>query len=303
MSDKIDKSLKDTSEKVGSNIIVFPQKLEEWIKNQGNSIDDIDQGQVAFIRFKFSRNIIRTIEVDDAKVAQIEKDIREGKIKESDYNGEKGDVIEVTEPPIQEIILPIRPVEDTLSGNWRGVEGLKLLQESFGKYLGWKIMKEMSGIASKTLPHEVMVAVKQGVLGGGLDNPHEALLYAGHERRSFSISYDFMKPESAEDEKRLVAILDTFRVCSIGNYDGYVITPPPLVTVSFVSLPNYNNFMRYTNCGIQSCKVSYGGTKGDAFNAMQSGLPFATLSLTFGEMDYVKTSNVTMSDTNISFKK
>ena len=300
MADKIEKSLQSIKDKVKSPVLVYPQKLEDWIKGQGNTLDAITQGHVAFVRFKLKRSVVKTVKVDEAKITEAEKEFKEG--KSISNTSEQGDSITSIEPPIQEIILPIRPIDDSLSGNWTAVEGLALLQQSFGKYLGWKFIKSMSGVASRILPQEVMVAFKQGILGSSIDNPHEVLLYSGTNRRTFEIAYEFLKPESEEDEKRLVAILDTFRACSIGSYGEYVISPPPTLDVEFISLPGYNNFLRYTNCGIQNCSVTFGGA-GDQFNAMESGLPFASIALQFGELFYPTHDKLTLSDNSkIRFK-
>ena len=299
MATETDKSLKKIKKDFKNGRIIYPSKLEDWIKSNGNTGADITEGSVAFIRFKLSQTKIKQITVDEAKIEAAEKSIKEGKL---DYNTEDEtykDDIKSIEPPISEIILPIVPVTDTTSGSWTGVEGLGLLQQGFGKYLSWKFLKGLSGIASTVLPKEIMVAFKNKVLGGGLDNPHEKLMYSGHERRSFDVAYTFMKPESKTDELRLKAIIDTFRVCSVGGYGDLVISPPPTISVDFVSLPIYNNFLRYGRCGLQSCVITYGG-EGEQFAAMKSGMPFVTISLTFGELDYVTPNQLMWTDPNIT---
>jgi len=259
--------LKEIFETTSDNkALVFPLKLKNYINE--------DADFASFVKFtpKASKFKIPTLE-----------DIK--KNENSSSKSEAGKVEEVpVSVPLDCIILPIRPTVDTLTANWQGVEGAGALAGGWTNYLTWKGAKALSGIASTILPQELVLAYKAGFLGSAIDNPHEKLLFAGHERRTFDIAWEFLKPESEEDEKVLSDIISIFRKTSVGTYETLVIGPPPTWEIEFYSFPMTDPYLIYEKCGV-SASVGFGGD-GNEFKAMESGMPFMSLSLSITELDY-----------------
>lgn len=191
---------------------------------------------------------------------------------------------------VDAIFLPIRPVSDELSAEWTKIEGMGLGNK--WAYAKWKLYKSLSGVANAVLPSEVVYAMKTGAFGGGIDNPHDRLAFAGHQRRNFTIAWEFMKPESREEEEILTKIVSMFRMSALGGRGAMVITPPISWEVSFNSFPDYKNFVKYKRVGFTTVNSTFGG-EGD-FHAMQSGMPFVSLSLTCSELDYPTQKDVWM---------
>ena len=253
---------------VGSEL-VFPTKLKDIIN---------ENEPIAFVQFSPLAELTVIPQIDDLS------NTNENKIKDD------AKLIEKTPVSVQlrSITLPIRPVSDSITGEYQSVEGLGKLREGMASYIAWKGYKKLSGLVSSVVPSEIAIAAKTGLLGGGIDNPHDKLLFAGHQRRSQDFQWDFLKPANKEEEAVLRAIVNVFRKSSLGSYGSLVIGPPPKWKVEFYSTPLFAGskpFLRYKSCGIQNCTVKF-GSETDDFKAMESGMPFISLSMTLSELEY-----------------
>jgi len=256
--------------------LVFPSKLEDYINESGSNAEKKDlDAYVSFVKFVPSSPKIIVPEIEEEAETTSKKDSLK---KEDDVKVK----IQELSIGVDAIILPIRPTEDTINGSWQSVEGMGF--GNLGSYLSWKLKKTLGGIASTILPQEAVFAMKSGMFGGGIDNPHDILAFAGHSRRSFTIAWDFMKPANRRDEEILTQIVSIFRMSSLGSYGHYVIGPPVSWKVDFYSLPKYPQYLRYRRCGFNSVSAKFGGD--ERFHAMESGMPFLSLSLDIGELDY-----------------
>lgn len=306
----------------GGNRLIFPSRLERFLKSQGNDVSDVElsNGAISFIRFTFQyteynpilEQLIEKITNSGRNTNINGRSVRQNN---KEYDLSMNPKIVQKDLGVKEIILPIMPISDTLNGNVRGREGLGLVSGeaiagtlknivdevksgsvigitgSIGsafikssKYTMNKAYRAGMGLMEKFSVESI--ALKQAFGGGGVDNPHEQLLFDGHDRRSFSLSYDFLKPETKEEEQILVYILEVFRVCSLGSYENYVITPPPTVNVEFISLPEYSNFITYKKCYVTT-NVVFGGSGKIGFESMESGFPFAKLTMNFAESEFI----------------
>jgi len=250
---------KITSVKTGN--LVFPLKLKTFIQNEDYS------KSACFIRFI-------------PKFKKVVSDIANKVTKET------------LEPmSFSSIIMPILPVEDTLSNQWGSVEGAKLLA---GEITGGKVIEYSSWLAARSLgagvPEAVRTRVTKALTGGTTINPFDKLLYQGHQRRSINLTFNFLKPESKEDELNLRSIANLFRTLSIGSYDSLVIKNPILWNVEFVSYPDYSGFLKYKKCGIGDVTVRFGDD--GEFKAMKSGMPFMSLSMSINETEYPSIEDV-----------
>jgi len=238
------------------NKLIYPHKLEEMINN--------DESEPA--------SYIRLIPLMTKRTVDVAAQLTKESMKPM---------------KISQIILPIMPVEDVIQNNWTSVQGTHLLAEymkygkikGVAKYAAFKAERTLGGL----LPAEIAYAMKQGFRGSGVDNPHEKVLYAGHNRRSIPMAWEFMKPESEEEEETLRIILEFIRMTAVGAYGEQVITAPISWKIEFVSEP-YENFLMYRRCGIDNVTVRFGGD--GSFKAMESGMPFASLSMSMNELDY-----------------
>jgi len=250
--------------------LVFPAKLKNLINDREN--------QISFVRFYPIAEIQimpNVEELKNDKKAEVKKDLKEVEKKP----------VNIT---LNSITLPIKPVSDSLTGEYQSIEGLGKLQQGLGDYIVWKGYKALSGALGGMVPSEIAIAAKTGLLGGGIDNPHDKSLFSGHQKRSQNFSWDFLKPANKEEERELISILNVFRKSSLGSYGKVVISPPPKWKVEFYSGPLYDTskpFLRYKSCGITNCVVNFGGDT-ENFNAMESGLPFISLSMTLSELEY-----------------
>lgn len=258
--------------KATERTLTYPRRLKREIDN--SKAND----PVAFVKLT---PMSTKVTVPDVKYENIASKKNETPVEKALSDEPKLKVVEES-IKVDAIILPIRPVDDDLTGQYSQVEGMAL--GSIGAYMGWKMYKSMAGVASAVLPQEVVIAMKTGIFGGGLDNPHDRMLFAGHQRRSFSLKYDFMKPENEKDERTLGQIVSLLRMSVLGGYGKFVITPPLQWKVSFHCFPNYPNFLQYERCGLTNAQVAFGGQ--EQFHAMESGMPFLSLSLSFAELDY-----------------
>ena len=260
---------------IGSEL-VFPTKLRDIIN---------ENEPIAFVQFSPLAELTVIPQIDDLS------NTSEDKIKDDAKLMEKKPV------PVQlkSITLPIRPVTDSITGEYQSVEGLGKLREGMASYIAWKGYKKLSGLIGSVVPSEIAIAAKTGLLGGGIDNPHDKLLFAGHQRRSQDFSWDFLKPANKDEEAVLRAIVNVFRKSSLGSYGPLVIGAPPRWKVEFYSGPMFvkggKPFLRYKSCGIQNCAVKFGGETDD-FNAMESGMPFISLSLSLSELEYPSQEDV-----------
>jgi len=265
--------------KLNDKILVFPTKLREMINASKELLAKEKTPYVSFIALYpiGTKVIIPGIseQLKDDTVAKLDEEEAGGKTK----------IKEIKLKGIDAIILPIRPTADTIVGQWQSVEGMNL-GGGLGEYIKWKGYKALSGIASTILPQEVVFAMKSGAFGGGIDNPHDKLAYAGHARRNFDLAWEFMKPRNREEEEILAQIVSVFRITSVGAYGDYVITPPINWRVEFSSFPSYKKYLVYRRCGISNITTQFGGNDGN-FKAMESGLPFLNLSISFNELDYI----------------
>jgi len=98
------------------------------------------------------------------------------------------------------------------------------------------------------------------------------------------MAWTFTKPENKRDAEILNDIASIFRMCSVGGYGNWVITPPPTWKIEFYSMPAYPRFLRYARCGIEAT-VQFGGGD-DEFKAMEDGQPFLSLSLQCSNLNY-----------------
>ncbi|HQL66764.1 MAG TPA: hypothetical protein PK151_04375 [Caldisericia bacterium] len=253
--------------------LCYPFALKDAINNAKSGNEP-----VAFVKFTpSSPKIIMPV---------IKKEVQKKDLKTTEPK------VEIKEQQIyvDAIFLPIRPISDEISAKWSNIEGMAL--GNISAYLKWKLYKSLSGVANAVLPSEVVYAMKTGQFGGGIDNPHERLAFAGHERRNFTIAWEFMKPESREEEEMLTKIISMFKMSALGGYSATVITPPISWEVSFNSFPDYKNFVKYKRVGFTTVNSTFGG-EGD-FHAMQSGMPFVSLTLTGSELDYPTQKDVWM---------
>jgi len=253
--------------------LCYPFALKDAINNAKSGNEP-----VAFVKFTpSSPKIIMPV---------IKKEVQKKDLKTTEPK------VEIKEQQIyvDAIFLPIRPISDEISAQWTKIEGMAL--GNISAYLKWKLYKSLSGVANAVLPSEVVYAMKTGQFGGGIDNPHERLAFAGHERRNFTIAWEFMKPESREEEEMLTKIISMFKMSALGGYSATVITPPISWEVSFNSFPDYKNFVKYKRVGFTTVNSTFGG-EGD-FHAMQSGMPFVSLTLTGSELDYPTQKDVWM---------
>lgn len=186
---------------------------------------------------------------------------------------------------IKQIILPMMPqIVDTLSGNFSQVEGMGMLAKGVDAYLKWKGFKMLSSLGG-ALPQEVALALKSGIFGAAVDNPHDKLLYAGHNRRTFNINYNNLKPVSEADEQILKTIINILKQESIGTYEPYVVHGPASWDVSFHSSID-TVCLKYYGCQISNFEETLGG-EGEGFARMNSGFPITGFSISMTEMDYV----------------
>lgn len=265
--------------------LVYPTSLRKQIESKDIAIDNKKKG-LSFIAFYPRASSILVPSLD--KVGSIAKN----SLKSTP------DILKVQEVKqvisIDSIILPIMPVDDNINCEWTSVEGMGL--GNLTEYIKWKLYKVGSGIVGNILPSEAVYSMKQGIFGGGIDNPHDRLAFAGHSRRNFTLGWDFMKPESQEDEKILSQIISAFRILSLGTYDKFVIIPPISWTIDFMSFPNYTPLFTYKRCGFNSVQTKMGG-EGE-WHAMESGFPFMSLTLEINELDYATRDDVSLVPTS-----
>jgi hypothetical protein len=253
--------------------LTYPFALRDAINNAKSGNEP-----VAFVKFTPSSPkvimpvIKKEVQKKDLKTTEPKVEIREQQVY------------------VDAIFLPIKPISDEISAQWTKIEGMGLGNK--WAYAKWKLYKSLSGVANAVLPSEVVYAMKTGAFGGGIDNPHDRLAFGGHERRNVTIAWEFMKPESREEEEVLTKIISMFKMSALGGYSATVITPPISWEVSFNSFPDYKNFVKYKRVGFTTVNSTFGG-EGD-FHAMQSGMPFVSLNLTGSELDYPTQKDVWM---------
>jgi hypothetical protein len=262
---------------VENNVLVYPNRMRSLI-NEGtpNSTKD----PISFVLF-------RPMIIQQQYPTWEEQEKSGDQKLDANTQSTKEKII----PPegVRAIILPIRPVTDSITADWQPVEGMGF--GSVGDYIKWKGYKAITGVLGGMIPSEVAIAAKSKFFGGGIDNPHSKLMFAGHQRRNFEIAWDFLKPENEQDEKDLESIISIFKKCMIGGYGKYVIFPNMFWEVSFYSMPNYKAFFRYKKAVILNCTNPMGGS-GDEFKAMESGLPFMSLQLSVGEYNFPTVADV-----------
>ena len=211
--DMLDKIAKNNNIK---NIAVYPKKLEEFIKNE-------DTAEYAtFIKFKIKLKKYKSLDIDTTKL-DVAKEAISGTLFsegiEKVFRFE--DTITTEKPPIEELILPIIPTSDSLSGNYEGVEGLARVRRAIegknglgeaARHLVSSAVGKIGSVVSFVADFKAeTAAIAEKFAGGGTFNPHEGMLFSGHNRRSFSLTYQFMKPESREEEMIYCdAIFDVF---------------------------------------------------------------------------------------------
>jgi hypothetical protein len=259
--------------------LVYPLILEKMIKN-----NEIDPPFVRLTPKTKTYKLEKGEPIEDTVIngTTITKD----KVNISTKQTES-DSIGFTEDDnvIKSIILPMPPsVTDNLSGNFQSVEGLGMLSRGLGEYIKWKGYKILGSLGGM-LPQEVVAGIKSGLFGGGIDNPHDKLLYAGHNRRSFDLNYEKMLPTSREEEEVMRRIINIFRMSSIGNYSREVIQAPISWDVEFHSSID-NVILRYVDCQISSNNSTWGGDS-ESFERMESGYPVPGINITMNEMNYI----------------
>ena len=255
--------------------LIYPLELKDILED--------DDYQPPFVKL-----IPKTKRYDSTNKIEVEVEVAGTKQIESlpEYKEEKErPEVEVTDVGIvTEIILPMPPsIVNSLSNNFQSVEGMGMIQKGVGKYLKWKAVKALGSFGG-LLPQEIVLAIKSKIQGGAIDNPHEKLLPAGHNRRSFNLTYENLKPTSSEEEAQLRAIIDTLKYCSIGSYGDYVVFGPPSFDIEFHSVAG-NIILQYENCKIANFDETMGGS-GESFERMVSAFPITSLNITFNEMDY-----------------
>lgn len=252
--------------------LVYPQILEELIEDE--------VFQPPFIKLVPYKKNFKVTQTTDQEVETVDgtKKVSAGEISE--------DKIEKGFDNVTEIILPMPPqIVDSLSGNFQAVEGLgKIMKSGIGGYIKWKVLKGLGSFGG-LLPQEIVMAIKSGIFGGGLDNPHEQLLYSGHNRRTFTLSYEDMKPVNREEENTLKNIIDVLKSASIGGYGDLVITAPPSWDIEFYS-DSDTLILSYRNCKISDFNETMGGQNTESFSRMESGFPLTSLTITLNEMDF-----------------
>ena len=258
---------------ISGGVLVFPNALRKRIDDDHVKAFeaefeglDVSGSAVSFIKFT-----PRSYSVRVPVLAPKKKKDKEGK-----------QIVEkkIINTGIDAIILPIRSTTDSIDNDFSSVEGLGF--RDLGKYLLWRLKKGGMGMISAPLPKEVAISMKRGIFGGGMDNPHDDMLYGGYQRRTFDLSWEFLKPVNQEEEELLMKLVSIFRMSSIGGYGELVITPPVTWDISFHSLPNYPSYLRFKKCAFD-CEVVFGGDS-DGFKAMESGAPFISLSLKVQEL-------------------
>ena len=257
-SEELNKTQGGNIGSVRSGDLVFPTKLRKLLEDE-----DYDKKSACFIRLK-------------PLFKKVVPNINEKTTKET-----------LEDLKLNSIIMPILPVEDNIVNQWGSVEGAQLLtgELSFGKafdYLKWQGMRAVSA----AVPGAISETLKQAVGGGSTINPYDKVLYQGQMRRSIPLTFNFLKPESREDEKILRSIINIFRAYSVGSYYKLIIGNPIYWKVEFISYPDYENFLVYKQCGIENLSINF-GSNGDEFKAMKSGMPFiGSISITFNEIYY-----------------
>jgi hypothetical protein len=265
--------------------LIYPLELRDLIESSGDNVSDSGGYYPPFVRL-----IPKEQKITVGESTKVEVETAEGKTVESLPTSKTSKQYTVVKVPnvgvISEIILPMPPqIINSLSSNYQGVEGLGLIQNK-GKlaYLKHVAVKKFLNPLG-ALPDAVVAAIKQNIFGGGIYNPHEKLLFAGHDRRSFGLSYDDLKPTSKEEEDQLDAIINTLEYCSIGRYGDWVVTGPPSFDVEFHSIPGHV-ILEFKNCKIVSFDNTMGGSGGDGIARMSSGFPISSIEVAFNEMDY-----------------
>ena len=179
---------------------------------------------------------------------------------------------------------------DTITQNYQGYEGANYK----GGILAF-LERKGAGALNAALPSELAYAIRTNFFGGGIDNPHEKILYAGHQRRNFTISWDFLKPDNLEDEKILLDIINIFRRNSIGYYENVIIKPPTYWNIEFYIQTEgsaVKPILVYKQCGFSNVAVTYGG-QGEGFKVLKSGTPLLSLSMDISEVEYPTKDDVT----------
>lgn len=280
---------------IQKDILVYPLQLRDMILK----LDSIgtEKPIISFVEFS---PLVETIKIPTVKEFMTET--TNPKTKKTMSKKETTVSVEIKKQKlaIDSIILPIKPIEDTLDGSWSPIEGMGF--GSYKDYFQWKLMKGLTGVASTILPQEVVIAMKQGVFGSAIDNPHEKLMFSGNTRRSFSIGWNFMKPRNRNEERLLVLIANLLRIGSIGTYGKMLIYPPITWSVKFHSLPDYPSFLRYDRCGFASVAVKFGGS-GDNFNAMSSGFPFLSITINVNELEFPTRESAMIAPMDVSMFK
>lgn len=258
--------------------LVYPQILEELIED--------DEFQPPFVKlvpykknFKVTQTTKQEVETVDGTKKFSAGEISEDKVEKGFNN-------------VTEIILPMPPqIVDSLSGNFQAVEGLgKIMKGGFGSYIKWKVMKGLGSFGG-LLPQEIVMAIKHGIYGGGLDNPHEMLLYSGHNRRTFNLAYEDMKPVDEDEENVLKNIIDVLKSSAIGSYVDMVIYAPPSWDIEFYS-DSDTLILSYKNCKISSYDETLGSQNSESFARMESGFPITSINIAFNEMDFTNQNSL-----------
>jgi len=268
--------IKDNEQIIDEGSLIFPKKLKGYINDM--------QESMSFIVLKpRSTNIT------------VDRTTKQSKNTTQQF-------------PLKYIILPIRKASDNLNNNFREIEGGEFIRMNdfagLERYAKWKFYKlGMKAVSSKlsVLPTELIGAASRQLTGGNISNPKSGLFSTGHSRRFLSLSYEFLKPESREDEDTLRMILDIFNT-NISEYGEYTIKDPIFWDIDFISFPNYSGYLRMRNCGLRVKDVNYGGV-GEAFTAMESGFPLPSFDLEFIELDFATKDNLIMTNTSgVGFK-
>ena len=262
--------------------LIYPLVLKDLIND--NEI------KAPFVKLipKTSR-IRKTNETFDVEIEQ------DGQTKKTSVPKQKQEapikLLKYEDQEVNEIILPMPPnIVNSISGNFQSVEGLGMLAGGdIGKYVKWKMTKAAMALTN-ALPQEVVMAIKSGIFGGAIDNPHEKTLYAGQNKRSFTLTYENIIPTSAQEETEIRNIINAFLFCSVGEYTQWIIKAPPSFDVEFHSTPG-NIILSYNNCKISGLEETMGGI-GESFASMESSWPIFNISVTFNEMDFVTANNL-----------
>lgn len=236
------------------------------------------------------------------------------------------DLVTKDDEIIRSITLPINKISDSLKSNYKLMNGLDLLAS--GQYASWgatnipRLLKmggnligslPLGGFAGKAiggvgsvlanLPDEWKALGRSVFANGYMENPHDMMIYDGVERRSFAITYNFMKPQNRDEEEDLKLIRKIFRSTQIGNYKENIwsVSAPTSWYVAFYSRPLDNGldwshtpppFLTYNNCGLVNSTFNFGDQSQDInFSRMESGEPIFDMSLSFLELEKMGTTS------------